>query len=126
MDRIRYYADISIRRACGFGFLAVITAMIGASSQLVLSFKIGATSLTLMSIILLLKATQAPVRSYKRTEVWILLDHRHDLPEKRAQEVFGAILRERYMWHATVAAGFAAVLWVLTFSIHLFWPPPAI
>ena len=122
MDRIRYYADISIRRACGFGFLAITTLMVGTSTEIVLSLKIGATSLTLMSMILLLKAMQAPGRSYKRTEVWILLNYRHDLPEKRAQEVFGTILRERYMWHATAAAGIAAVLWLLTFVARLFAP----
>jgi hypothetical protein len=120
MDRIRHYADISIRRGCGFGFLAIATAMVGTSSEILLSAKIGATSLTLMSMILVLKAMQAPARSYKRTEVWIMLDHRHDLPEQRAQEVFGSILRERYLWHATVAAMIAAALWVLTFSIRLF------
>jgi predicted RND superfamily exporter protein len=126
MDQIRHYADISIRRACGFGFLAIATTMVGASSELVLSLKIGATSVTLMSIILVLKAMQAPARSYKRTEVWILLNHRHNLPEKRAQEVFGTILRERYLWHATIAAGLAAVLWVLTFSIRLLGPTTGI
>jgi hypothetical protein len=120
MDRIRHYADISIRRGCGFGFLAIATAMVGTSSEILLSAKIGATSLTLMSMILVLKAMQAPLRSYKRTEVWIMLNHRHNLPETRAQEVFGSILRERYMWHATVAATLAALLWLLTFSIRLF------
>jgi hypothetical protein len=120
MERIRHYADISIRRGCGFGFLAIATAMVGTSSEMLLSAKIGATSLTLMSMILVLKAVQAPGRSYKRTEVWIMLNHRHDLPEPRAQQVFGNILRERYLWHATVAASVALLLWLLTFSIRLF------
>jgi hypothetical protein len=119
MERIREYADISIRRACGFGFLAVATAMVGTCSEILLSAKIGATSLTLMSMILVLKAVQAPSRSYKRTEVWTMLDRRHGLPEMRAQEVFGNILRERYMWHATVAASLALVLWAVTFAIRL-------
>jgi hypothetical protein len=120
VERIREFADISIRRACGFGFLAIATAMIGTCSEILLSTKIGATSLTLMSMVLVLKAVQAPSRSYKRTEVWIMLNRRHDLPEPRAQQVFGAILRERYMWHATVAASLAAALWLTTFSIRLF------
>jgi hypothetical protein len=119
MDQIRHYADISIRRACGFGFLAIATAMVGTSSEILLSAKIGATSLTLMSMILVLKAMQAPSRSYKRTEVWIMLNHRHSLPEPRAQEVFGNILRERYMWHATVAALLAAALWLFSFAIRV-------
>jgi hypothetical protein len=94
--------------------------MVGTSSEMLLSAKIGATSLTLMSMILVLKGLQAPSRNYRRTEVWIMLDHRHDLPEPRAQQVFGNILRERYLWHATVAAGIALMLWFLTFSIRLF------
>lgn len=120
MERIREYADISIGRACGFGFLAVATAMIGTCSEVLLSAKIGATSLTLMSMILVLKAVQAPRRSYKRTEVWILLNRRHDLPETRAQQVFGDILRERYLWHATTAASLALLLWSITFAIRLY------
>jgi hypothetical protein len=126
MERIRHYADISIRRGCGFGFLAIATAMVGTSSEMLLSAKIGATSLTLMSMILVLKAVQAPGRSYKRTEVWILLNHRHDLPEPRAQQVFGSILRDRYLWHATVAASIAMALWLLTFSIRLFGASPSV
>ena len=120
MERIKEYADISIRRACGFGFLAVATAMVGTCSEILLSAKIGATSLTLMSMILVLKGVQAPSRSYKRTEVWIMLDRRHGLPETRAQQVFGDILRERYMWHATLAAGMALLLWTFTFAIRLY------
>lgn len=120
MERIREYADISIRRGCGFGFLAVATAMVGTSSEILLSAKIGAISLTLMSMILLLKALQAPRRSYKRTEVWIMLNQNHDLPEPRAQQVFGSILRDRYMWHATVAASIALLMWIVTFAIRLF------
>jgi hypothetical protein len=120
MEQIRHFADISIRRGCAFGFLAIMTTMVGTSSQMLLSAKIGATLLTLMSIILVLKAVQAPSRNYKRTEVWILLGHRHDLPEARAQQVFGSILRERYLWHATVAASIAMALWLLTLSIRLF------
>jgi hypothetical protein len=119
MERIKEYADISIRRACGFGFLAIATAMVGTCSEILLSAKIGATSLTLMSMILVLKAIQAPSRSYKRTEVWTMLNRRHDLPEMRAQQIFGDILRERYMWHATVAASIALLLWSITFMIRL-------
>lgn len=119
MERIREYADISIRRACGFGFLAIATAMVGTCSNILLSAEIGARSLTLMTAILVLKAVRAPSRSYKRTEVWTMLNRRHDLPEDRAQQVFGNILRERYMWHATVAASIAALLWCLTFAIRL-------
>lgn len=120
MDHIRHYADLSIRRACGFGFLGIATAMVGVYTDIVLAVRLAATGVTLMGTVLLFKSLQAPHRSYKKTEVWILLDRRHGLPEARAQEVFGNVLRERYLWHATLVAVVALVLWTLTVTLHLF------
>jgi hypothetical protein len=120
MDRIKYFADVSIRRACGFGLIAIATAAVGVSSDALLALKLAAICATAMVAILLAKAMQAPTRNYKRTEVWLLLDKRHDLPEARAQQVFGNILRDRYMWHATVTAGAAAFLWLATLAVALF------
>lgn len=120
MDRIRYLADLSIRRACGFGLIAIATAAVGMSSDAVLALKLSAISASAMVAILVVKALQAPSRNYKRTEVWIMLEKRHDLPEARAQQVFGNILRERYMWHATVTATAAGVLWLATLAVVLF------
>lgn len=125
IDRIRRCADLSIRRACGFGLLAIATTMVGASAQAVLAFKIGAVSATLMAVILILKALEAPRRSYKRTEVWYMLDRRHGLPESRAQHVFSSVLRERYLWHATAAGMLALALWGITFLLRLFGPSVA-
>lgn len=120
MERLRYYADLSIRRGCGFGLLAIGTAVVGMASDMRLATKAAAIGMTLMVAILLLKAMQAPRRSYKRTELWILIDRKHSFPEARAQEVFGNVLRERYFWHAEVAAIGAAALWLLSFVLH-FW-----
>lgn len=119
MDRIRQFADLSIRRACGFGLLAIGTASMGLVSDMFLATKLAAICASAMAAILLFKALQAPTRSYKRTEVWILLDKRHGLPESRAQQVFGDILRERFMWHATVTATGAGILWLATGVIAL-------
>jgi hypothetical protein len=114
MERIRQFADISIRRACGFGLLAIGTASMGMVSDMFLATKLAAICASAMAAILLFKALQAPTRNYKRTEVWMLLDKHHDLPESRAQLVFGGILRERYMWHATATATGAGILWLAT------------
>jgi hypothetical protein len=119
MERIQHFADISIRRGCGFGFLAIATAMVGLSADIVIALKTGATSVTLMVAILVLKGLHAPTRSYKDTEVWILLDKRHGLPEARAQQVFGNILRDRYFWHATLVASAATFMWLLTFTLQI-------
>lgn len=117
MERIRYFADQSIRRGCGFGMLGISTAMVGGAHDIVLAMRLGATCVTLMGVILVLKGLQAPSRSYKRTEVWFLLNQRHGLPETRAQQVFGNLLRERYMWHAEVTATVAVFMWLTTFLL---------
>jgi hypothetical protein len=122
MERIKYLADVSIRRACGFALMAIGTAAVGVSFDMVLVLKLAATCSSAMAGILLIKALEAPTRSYRRTEVWMMLDRKHDLPEAHAQRIFGSILRERYVWHATVTAMGAAVLWVGTFAAIIFRP----
>jgi hypothetical protein len=119
IDRIRQFADFSIRRACGFGLLAIGTAAMGLVSDMFLVAKLAAICASAMAAILLFKAMQAPNRSYKRTEVWMLLEKRHALPEAHAQQVFAGILRERYLWHATVTATGAGILWLTTVLIAL-------
>jgi hypothetical protein len=107
MDSIREACDISIRRACGFGALAIGTAMLGLSYYPLLAVRFGAILTSIMIAVLLIKALRAPWRPYRRTEAWLILGKRHGLPESRAQQVFGSTLRERYLWHATVAAAVA-------------------
>lgn len=125
LERIRVHADLSIRRGCGFALLGIATFMIGMSSDAVLAFRSGAIMVSLVLVALLLKGMRAPKRSYKKTEVWILLDKRHGLPEARAQQVFGTILRDRYFWHAEIAALAALGLWIITFSLRAFGPASA-
>lgn len=127
MDRIKHYADQSIRRACAFGFLAAGTGMVALYWDITYALKLGATVTSFMAAILLWKAYEAPTRNYRRTEVFLMMDKQHEFPEARAQQLFGNILRERYLWHATIVAIGAAVLWLLTFLITLVhggMPPP--
>jgi hypothetical protein len=112
MERIRYYADISIKRGCGFGLLAIATAVVGMGHDMKLALKAAAIMVTLMGVILLIKAARAPRRNYRNTEVWLLMGKKHDLPEERAQAAFAAVLREVYLKHADIAAGAALVLWI--------------
>ena len=125
IERIRSYADLSIRRGCAFALLGIGTFMVGMSSDAVLAFRSGAILVTVVLVTLVLKGMQAPKRSYKRTEVWILMDQTHGLPEPRAQQVFGSILRERYFWYAEVAAVTALGLWIITFGLRAFGPKVA-
>jgi hypothetical protein len=124
MERLRFFADVSIRRGCNFGMLAIATAVVGMAWDMRLAARAAAIGMSLMAAILLLKALRAPTRSYKRTEVWVLLDKRHDFPEPRAQQVFGNLLRERYIWHAEVAAAAAVVLWLLSFILQIWGRTP--
>ncbi len=122
MEQIRFFADLSIRRACGFGFLAIATASIACVWDMQIAVKMAATGVSFMAAILLWKAMEAPGKRYRRTEVFLLMNRTHDFPEARAQQVFGNILRERYLWHATVTAVAAAVLWLLMFLLMLIGP----
>lgn len=97
--------------------------MVGMVSEMALAMKMGAIGTSLMVVVLLLKGLKAPARNYKHTEVWILLDKRHDLPEPRAQQVIGSILRDRYLWHATWAALAAGMLWFLSLWMTVFRGP---
>ena len=91
--------------------------MVGAAHDVVLALRLGAMCVTLMGVILVFKGLQAPARSYKRTEVWFMLEQRHGLPEGRAQQVFGNVLRDRYMWHAEMTALIAVFMWLTAFLL---------
>lgn len=120
LDQIKQLADISIRRGCGFGLIAIATSVVGVSSDAFLAVKMAAICATAMVAILLIKARQALTRPYKRTEVWLMLRRSHGFPEARAQQVFGNILYDRYMWHATVTGFGAGVLWLTSLVLILF------
>ena len=119
MDRIRYHAWASVARACGFGALAIFTAMVGAAALPAVAAKIGAAGTALMAAILLYKAINAPRQSYRTTELWIMLDRDHGLPEAYAQRILMGALRDCYIRSASVAFTVAFVLWILGFFLGL-------
>lgn len=118
IERIRDCADVSIRRGCGFALIGIFSAVVGMAHEAIVAVRGAAVMVSLMAAILILRALRAPVRSYRRTETWILLDKRHDLPEPRAQGVIGSILQDRYLWHAQVTAAAALVLWLAVFALR--------
>ena len=118
MDYVRSLADMSIRRGCGFGLIAIATAMTGMAGDIAMAIKGGAIMTTLMGAVLVIKALRAAGVNYRRTELWILLDKRIDgWPPHRLQQLIGGILRDRYLWHAERTAVVAFALWVMTFLI---------
>lgn len=117
MNRIEYFAAISVHRACGFGALAIFTAMVGAVAAPAVAAKIGATGTALMAAILLYKAINAPRQPYRTTELWIMLDRDHGLPEAHAQRILMGALRECYARAARIAFAVACALWISGFFL---------
>ena len=118
-DRIRELAVVSIGRACLFGLLAIITFMFALLAWPGLALRSGAVLFLVTAAILMLKAAEAPTRNYRRTEVWLLLEKRHDLPEPRAQGIIGEVLRSTYVQFARITAATSVVLWIADIGIRL-------
>lgn len=110
VETIRVYADLSIRRGCGFALLGVCCVMFGYSFDLALSFRMGALLVLLLSAVLYYKALNAPRRPYTRTEVWIMLPERPRAGKAELQALIGGILAERFWWHTKAAAMLSAGL----------------
>ena len=116
--------DLSIRRACGFVALAIFTAMVGLSYHPFVAIRVGAMLTTIAAIALVIKGLLAPRRPYRNTEAWLILGKKHGLPEDRAQKTFGGILRESYLWHATVAGALALPMWIVDIYLAFFGQGP--
>jgi hypothetical protein len=116
------YADLSIRRACGFAGLAIVTVMMGLSYDMPLSFRIGAQMLALVVLGLVLAALRAPHRNLRHSEVYALLRDaglpRGRLASREVQAEIAAVLRARLLWHAERVAAAALGLWGASL---LFW-----
>ncbi|MBI3514665.1 MAG: hypothetical protein HY060_11470 [Proteobacteria bacterium] len=117
MERLRYFADLSIRRGCAFGILTIATAMTGMSHDMRLAVRGGALMLTLMVVVLVWKSWRAGQVRYRRTELWVLLDRQLEWPESYRQQLISGVLAERYMWHARVTAMAAFALWVIALAM---------
>lgn len=113
----REFADTSIRRGCGFGLIAVFTAMIGFSGDPYLAIRFGAFMVTLAAVILLWRGQGAPRRNYRDTEVWLMVKGRVSdapaLPKERMQRLIGHALADSYFWHARIVAYIALTMWVV-------------
>jgi hypothetical protein len=118
-ERIRELARVSVGRACLFGLLGIATFMFALLAWPGLALRSGAVLFLVTAAILMLKAAQAPTRNYRRTEVWLLLGKRHDLPEPRAQAIFGEVLRTTYVQFARMTATASVVLWIADISVRL-------
>ncbi len=106
---IRQAAMISTARACGFGTLAIMTTMIGFAGTPTLSLKVGGVCFLLTAAVLILMAWRAPLKPYKRTEVWLLLDAQDRPPAAFAQTAISSARIEAFYRFAHISATLAAV-----------------
>lgn len=119
IERIRHFAEISVRRGCGFAALAILTFMVGLSATPVTAFRTGAVLSTLLATVLFFQSLRSAQIDYRTTELWVLLDRRHDLPDPQAaKRVISQILKEVYLLYAERAAWSALGFWALSVA---FW-----
>lgn len=117
-QRVRQLAVHSVGRGCFFAALAVWCVMVGLIAEPFQSIKSGAILTMIIVCVLLIKAEWVTRHSYKKTEVWILLDRQIDLSPEVAQRVITVTLREIYLRYALYAALVAGGFCLLAL---LFW-----
>lgn len=122
-ERIRAMAVHSIGRGCFFAALAIWCVMIGLIAEPLLAIKSGAILTMMVACILLLKAGYVTRNSYKKTEVWILLDRKIDVAPDAAQRMITSILREMYLRYAFYATLVAIGFWAAALLFWLFGEP---
>lgn len=118
MDRIERAANLSVLRAIGFATLAIICGCAGLAAYPLTALYLAAGSTLLMAAILELKARQAPLRPYKRTEVWLLLEPRPQLPPAVAQRLVGAALERAFRRYARTAFVTSLALWLTSLVVR--------
>ena len=111
-DRIRSCAETSLHRGIGFALLAIGCTMVGFSAEIRLALEVGAGGTLLLCTVLFFRALEAPTRDYRKTETWLLLDKKVDLPADRLQKVIGSILQELYRRYAGWMLGASVLQWL--------------
>ncbi len=108
-SRLNDLAMLSVSRACGFAGLGIFCFMVGMAGYPLVALKSGAVLLMFSAGVLVIKGQRSPVRSYKRTELWILLQPQERPHARFAQQIIGQTLRDIYLRFARyfATAGFA-------------------
>lgn len=119
MQELETLAVLSVRRACGFGALAIATLMFGLIGTPVLAFGSGAVCCLLMALILFWKSDQALRLDHRKTELWMMLAESHRPPHDVATVVVPRILHRTYLDHCRLVLTFAVGLAVPAVGLHL-------
>jgi hypothetical protein len=108
-DPIERLAYFSVGRAVGFASIAVVMFFLAMSHDLAAALRCAGILGLVITCVLILKGRSAPTRSYKQTEVWVLLKPLERPGPAVAQRVISAALEEAYAYFAMQAAVFAAL-----------------
>ena len=122
-DDIRRYAELSVRRGCGFALMAIVTAMVGFSGEPWIAVRSGAVFVLIAAVVLFWKGWTARSRNYRHTELWLMIEDAPALPRERLQSLIGGILAEVYFSHARVAAYVAVAMCVIAVVVGRPSPP---
>lgn len=112
MENLQKIAFFVIGRGVGFGILAIFCISVSFAFDLRLAVKSGAIMTTILTLILVFRASTALSKPLRKTEMWIYLEKESRLPDAYAQRVGAGVLRETYLWFAYRAAIAATALWV--------------
>lgn len=116
-DDIRQYAELSVRRGCGFALMAIVTAMVGFSGEPWIAVRAGAVFVLIAAVILYWRGRQARQRNYRHTEVWLMIEEAPALPRERLQTMIGGALAEVYFRYARRAAYVALTMCLIDLTL---------
>jgi hypothetical protein len=120
-DDIRRYAELSVRRGCGFALLAIVTAMVGFSAEPWIAVRSGAVFVLIAAVVLFWKGWTARARNYRHTEVWLMIEDAPALPHERLQMMIGGALADVYFHHARLAAYMVVAMCIIGLAIGSPW-----
>ncbi|MCR6633058.1 MAG: hypothetical protein NVV74_25110 [Magnetospirillum sp.] len=119
MDRIRYFADLSVRRAAGLGLTGIALVVAALHFDRPLAMHALAALLTFEALALFQLGRRAHRVPCERREVWALMEGQHGMSENRVQRIISEIMRETYLSYARRLVGPAVAAWVLDFGMRL-------
>jgi len=125
LEIVRRCAEVSVLRGLGFALLAAGCLVLSFAFDLRLALEVAATCSLLIGVILLIQALRAPTRDYRKTETWILVRKRIDLPPERRQQAIGSILQGLYRHYSQRMIASAVAIWLVSVAVRLAGGPPA-
>ncbi len=116
-EDIRRRAELSVRRGCGFALMAIMTAMVGFSSEPWIAVRVGAIFVLIAAVVLFWRGWAARAHNYRHTEVWLMIEDAPALPRERLQDMIGGALADVYFGHARLAAYVALAMCAIDLAI---------